>query len=208
MASPRSSSPSAALGRPVDPVARASRRGRILAAARGCFAAKGFHAASTAEISTAAGVSVANLYQYFPSKDDLVVALCEDDLARDLESVLALAAGPSLAAGMEAGLEELAAEAKDAERLRLRMEIFAEAFRNERVRAAVMAAEGALTVALRDVLARARERGEVRADLDLTAAAGLLAALIDGLYSRAALGLLEVRSTRASLRELLDRWLV
>ena len=83
----RESNQRRALGRPVNSEARAVRRAQILDGARACFLRKGFHAATTAEISAEAGVSVANLYQYFPAKDDLVQALIEDDLAEDLALV-------------------------------------------------------------------------------------------------------------------------
>lgn len=71
-----------ARGRPVNEQAREERTTRILDGARNCFIQNGFHAASIAEISAAAGVSVANLYQYFPSKEALIIALVELDLQR------------------------------------------------------------------------------------------------------------------------------
>jgi AcrR family transcriptional regulator len=47
------------------------RRAEILAAALDAFAAKGYTAATNAEIARAAGVTAAALYYYFPSKADL-----------------------------------------------------------------------------------------------------------------------------------------
>lgn len=47
------------------------RRSEILAAALDAFAAKGYTAATNAEIARAAGVTAAALYYYFPSKADL-----------------------------------------------------------------------------------------------------------------------------------------
>jgi AcrR family transcriptional regulator len=71
-------------GRPADPQARAKRRSQILEAAHRCFARKGFHLTTAAEISAEAEISVAGLYQYFPSKDDLILALIELDLAESV----------------------------------------------------------------------------------------------------------------------------
>ena len=52
----RESTNEKALGRPVNSEARAQRRAQILDGARACFLRKGFHAATTAEISAEAGV--------------------------------------------------------------------------------------------------------------------------------------------------------
>jgi AcrR family transcriptional regulator len=69
-------------GRPVNEQAREERMAQILDGARGCLVQRGFHASSIAEIGAAAGVSVANIYQYFPSKEALIAALIAVDLER------------------------------------------------------------------------------------------------------------------------------
>jgi AcrR family transcriptional regulator len=57
---------------------RDARRRQILAAAREVFADKGFTQTSTGEIVAASGLSTGAVYSYFPSKNDLVAAVCED----------------------------------------------------------------------------------------------------------------------------------
>jgi AcrR family transcriptional regulator len=52
----------------------AERRARILAAARTVFVEKGFHRASIDDVVAASGVSVGAIYNYFPSKDELIRA--------------------------------------------------------------------------------------------------------------------------------------
>ncbi|OYQ37815.1 hypothetical protein CHU95_00450 [Niveispirillum lacus] len=59
----------------MDAAARQARTDHILAAARRCFARHGFHGAGTADICRDAGISPASLYQYFASKDDLILAI-------------------------------------------------------------------------------------------------------------------------------------
>jgi AcrR family transcriptional regulator len=52
-----------------------ARRNQILDAAVAVFAEKGFHRATTKEIARAAGVSEGTIYNYFASKDDLLIGI-------------------------------------------------------------------------------------------------------------------------------------
>lgn len=54
-----------------------ARRDQVLDAAEECFRLEGFHGASMARIAAAAGMSVGHIYQYFSSKDEIIIALCE-----------------------------------------------------------------------------------------------------------------------------------
>jgi AcrR family transcriptional regulator len=53
----------------------AARRNQILDAAVGVFAEKGFHRATTREIADAADVSEGTIYNYFDSKEDLLIGI-------------------------------------------------------------------------------------------------------------------------------------
>lgn len=57
-----------------------SRRREILAAARQVFAAKGFQRATTREIAQAAQASEGTIFNYFASKDDILLGLVQDCL--------------------------------------------------------------------------------------------------------------------------------
>ncbi len=57
---------------------RQARRAQLLTAALEVFAAQGYHAAAMDEIASAAGVSKPVLYQHFPGKLELYLALLED----------------------------------------------------------------------------------------------------------------------------------
>jgi len=57
------------------------RSAEILESITGVFAAKGFEGASMQDLARAAGMSAGNFYRYFPSKDAIVAALVERDLA-------------------------------------------------------------------------------------------------------------------------------
>lgn len=80
---------------------------RILDAAAHIFGELGYRAATTNDIAATAGISIGSLYQYFPNKDALLVALADrhlEQMATMLDPVLADAAA------RRPPLEELAAE--------------------------------------------------------------------------------------------------
>jgi AcrR family transcriptional regulator len=58
-------------------LSRSARRAQLLLAARDVFAAQGYHAAAMDDIAERAGVSKPVLYQHFPGKLDLYLALLD-----------------------------------------------------------------------------------------------------------------------------------
>ena len=58
------------------------RRGEILNAAIGVIVQKGFQETSMREIAEAAGVGKSTLYDYFPSKDEIMIAYVVDEVER------------------------------------------------------------------------------------------------------------------------------
>lgn len=181
-------SPQPALGRPANPEARALRREQILAGARACFARRGFHAATTAEISAEAGVSVANLYQYFPTKDDLVQALVEEDLASDLALLQMIDEAGPLSEGIARSTNIILFDPTMKDYCRLRLEILAEAARNPSIAGIVRRADNRMIAALAKLIEHRQRLGEIGADTQPVTAATLILSLYDGLLGRLALG--------------------
>jgi len=66
---------------------RTARRFQLLGAAREVFVAQGYHAAAMDEIAERAGVSKPVLYQHFPGKLDLYLALFDEHAERLVTSV-------------------------------------------------------------------------------------------------------------------------
>jgi len=62
--------------------------GAILAAAAHVFAERGYANTTTNHIAEQAGVSIGSLYQYFPSKDAILVALAEQHVENAFAAVL------------------------------------------------------------------------------------------------------------------------
>lgn len=175
-------------GRPVDLEGRAARRKEIMAAARGCFLRKGFHAASTAEISERASISVAGLYQYFPTKADLVLALVEEDLEMDLEWVGVLAKAESLQIGLTRLALEYANDVGCGDAVRLRLEITAEASRDPKIATVFTDVETRLVTAVSHLLADRQAKGEIDLALDPEVTARTVLAFLDGLFGWIAVG--------------------
>jgi AcrR family transcriptional regulator len=71
--------------------------GAILRAAAQVFAAHGYAAGTTNRIAERAGVSIGSLYEYFPNKDALLVALMEAHVAEG-QAILARAAAETAVA--------------------------------------------------------------------------------------------------------------
>jgi len=66
---------------------RDARRDQILSAARRCFLRNGFHATSMQDLFAESGLSSGAVYQYFASKDDMIVAIAEENL-RDVITMI------------------------------------------------------------------------------------------------------------------------
>jgi AcrR family transcriptional regulator len=63
------------------------RRAQLLEVARRVFGSSGFHAVSMEEVAKEAGVTKPILYDHFPSKKELYLALLDEDLEALLDSV-------------------------------------------------------------------------------------------------------------------------
>jgi AcrR family transcriptional regulator len=72
---------------------RSARRKQLLAAAQEVFVANGYHAAAMDDIAERAGVSKPVLYQHFPGKLDLYLALLDTQAEALSDAVLAALAG-------------------------------------------------------------------------------------------------------------------
>ena len=71
---------------------RDARRDQILSAARRCFLRNGFHATSMQDLFAEAGLSSGAVYRYFASKDDVIIAIAEENM-RDVVAMIHDVAG-------------------------------------------------------------------------------------------------------------------
>lgn len=132
----------------------------ILDAAAQVFERHGHAAGTTNRIAARAGVSVGSVYEYFPNKDAIVVALAERELDKERETLLAILteAGRSepLASLLHRFVEALVE--LHAARPNLHRMLFEEADHPPRAHACVLRFEESLAHALESIL-RARRAG-------------------------------------------------
>jgi AcrR family transcriptional regulator len=141
----------------------------ILEAAAQVFQRQGYLATTTNKIAERAGVSIGSVYQYFPDKDALLVALAEQELAASTELVDRLLRQLGAEdAPLDRLLRELlhAVAAAHTSRPELHRLLFDEAPRLPALVARFRAAERRLAVALAEQL---RRLGSTAPDVELTA---------------------------------------
>ncbi|MBA3787244.1 MAG: TetR/AcrR family transcriptional regulator [Actinobacteria bacterium] len=157
---------------------RNARRDEILTAARGCFATYGYEGATVVRLERATGLSRGAIFNYFPSKDELFLALAD----RDANRLGRLWAKEGLDAVVRALVEEdpawLGAYLEIGRRLRTDT-----AFRERWDKRAPEVEEE-----IKARLERARDAGEIRDDISLEAIGRFIGLVVDGLAMRLAAG--------------------
>jgi TetR/AcrR family transcriptional regulator, transcriptional repressor of aconitase len=73
---------------------RDARREQILSAAKRCFVRNGFHETSMQDLFAEAGLSAGAVYRYFASKDEVILAIAEENLRDVLALIHTLATDP------------------------------------------------------------------------------------------------------------------
>ena len=163
-----------------------ARRTQILTAAADCFRRHGFHGASIAQISKAAGMSAGHIYHYFANKEAIIAAIVAQDVARALTLTAELRAARDVKDAMVAGVAQAVTDHLDPDVAALRLEIVAEAARSpgiaEIVRAADARIREGVVETIRGVLAAT---GEPDGKAAAAAATEVIFAMFEGLLIRA-----------------------
>lgn len=132
------------------------RRKQVLDAAESCFRRSGFHGASMAEISKAAGMSAGHIYNYFDGKEAIIAAFVQQNLDRV----------SALLRGLEQHDDPLQAVLDDVGRSvhenldnvtwKMPLEVFAEASRNPKIAAMLQEADQQARQGFSGILLRGR----------------------------------------------------
>ncbi|GAB3404500.1 TetR/AcrR family transcriptional regulator [Massilia agilis] len=168
-------------GRPVNEHAREERMTQILNGARKCFVQRGFHASSISEISAAAGVSIANIYQYFPSKEALIIALIELDLQRHRSLISRFWSTDFSPKAIEELLADIFLTPEGHAVAVLRAEIASEGARNPHVAELLRDSETGLIGSVHSLIRAAQRRGQISNELDPDLITERLSLVFEGL---------------------------
>jgi TetR/AcrR family fatty acid metabolism transcriptional regulator len=160
---------------------RVAKRDRILEAAEGVFAERGFYAAKVADIAKAAGVADGTIYLYFKNKDDLLVSLFEarmEVVNRVLSEAVATATAPraQLTAFVRAYLALIAEQPTAAEVLTIELRQSTKFMREYHAHGF-----GELLRLLAGVIARGQACGELSTTVPATHAARMIFGVLDEL---------------------------
>jgi AcrR family transcriptional regulator len=179
-----------------------AQRERILTAARQCFVEHGFHAAGMAAIAATAGMSPGLIYRYFAGKNEIIVAIIEQQLELLRADLALLDNSVDLASRLAEGRGTCATD--QARRLSpaLYLEMSAAATRDPKIAQALKAFDTALRSDIAAWLSRSGENGGYGLPENIAPARALmLQCLIDGLKVRAAR---EPQIDKALLKSVLD----
>jgi AcrR family transcriptional regulator len=169
---------------------RDERRQQILAAARRCFLRDGFHATSMHDLFAEAELSSGAVYGYFASKDDVILAIAEENM-QDIVAMIHLVATTepdrSIGATLAAIFEIVRTKHRQDGLAGLAVLVWAEALRDpvlkDRLTGLLTQLRGDLTKAVRHHQVAGTMTSEVKAD----AIAGLLISTAAGYIVQLAL---------------------
>ncbi|HIE1458795.1 TPA: TetR/AcrR family transcriptional regulator [Stenotrophomonas maltophilia] len=131
---------------------------QILQAALQCFLVKGFHQTSMRDIAQAAGVSLGNLYNHFPGKEAIILAVAVAESEELAPLLQRLAASDGERIQVMAFLQDFHALCRQPEWATLAVEVLAESARNPAVAEAFAANRRQLQATLAEALQQMAQR--------------------------------------------------
>ncbi len=169
---------------------RDERRDHILAAARRCFQRDGFHATSMQDLFAEAGLSSGAVYGYFASKEEMIMAIAEENSREVLAMMRAAAArhpdqsaGAALAEALEIILTRDAQDGLGG----VALLVWAEALRSPGLAAQFRDLFARLQADLAAVVRDRQQAGALPGDVSAEAVAAVLLAVMPGCILQQAL---------------------
>jgi AcrR family transcriptional regulator len=167
----------------VKPEHKAARRAQIVRAARTCFARSGYHKTTLQDVFAEAGLSAGCVYNYFQSKEELMLAIAEerhDDERRWIASA-------SEAADPIAGLRQVAKTfvheyltKEGLDKRRIASQTWSEAQINPAILSSVREGLDGPTAQLAQLIRRAQAGKRLTSELDADSIAHTISALFHG----------------------------
>jgi AcrR family transcriptional regulator len=161
----------------------AARRAQIVAAAKACFSREGFHRTSMADVFAESGLSAGAVYRYFKSKDELIAAIAGqagEGLRAVTAEMIVTEPVPEPAAALLGVLEFVEGQAGPGGSLRIALQVWAEALRNESLREQVGGTYDGLREGFISVCRRNADSGRLRPGVDPEALGRVLYSVVPG----------------------------
>ena len=161
------------------------RRQEIIDAARTCFLRSGFYQTTTDEICHEASITPGGLYHYFDSKDDMISAVVMDTARTRVGHVTSMTDGAEDARSafrdVASYISQVIRDPDMDTRTRLDIEIWAETLHNDKLAAITQEGWTLRRKWLESLIARGREDGMYRPEVDPRGLADLLLVTVMGL---------------------------
>jgi TetR/AcrR family transcriptional regulator, transcriptional repressor of aconitase len=162
---------------------RNARREQILAAAKRCFLRNGFHETSMQDLFAEAGLSSGAVYRYFPGKEDMILAIAEENLRDVTELIHALATnrhGDGLGAALAEVLEVVRDKHAQSELGAMAVLVWSEAVRTPALAKQFDVMLGQMRADLADVVRENQASGGLPRAADADALTALLMSIVPG----------------------------
>jgi AcrR family transcriptional regulator len=160
-----------------------ARREHILSAARRCFVRNGFHATSMQDLFAEAGLSSGAVYRYFPSKEDLIIAIAAENM-QDVVAMIHAVATQEPGRPLGAVLADVLTRVRDKHSENglggLALLVWAEAMRNPLLAEQFTGLLGQMRTDSAEVVRVHQEAGDLPTDASAAAVATVLMAIVPG----------------------------
>lgn len=160
-----------------------ARRSEILEAAYKCFTEKGFHNTTMQDIYNATKLSPGAVYNYFASKEEIVISSVKEYTDWSIASVTPILAEKlpdTLAKCMKFWISSVK-ETKDSKNFSVTLEHYAEATRNDSIRDTLLKSQDATHEKLIEIIEDNQKKGLINADLNPLSVAQLIGGVIFGI---------------------------
>jgi AcrR family transcriptional regulator len=165
-----------------------ARRREILAGARACFARHGYEGATVRRLEEQTGLSRGAIFHHFRDKESLFLAVAQDDAAAMVETVARNGLVQVMRDLLDRAGEANASGAEVAGWLGTQLEVSRRLRTDPDFATRWAARSDAIAAATRERLARQREAGVLRADVDVAVLSQFLELAYDGLVLHLAMG--------------------
>jgi AcrR family transcriptional regulator len=169
---------------------RDARRDQILQAAKRCFLRNGLQATSMQDLFAESGLSSGSFYLYFKSKDDVILAIVEENLSAVLDLIHDLVTKPhddGLGEALASVLDTVRAKQRDDQLGELAVLAWSEALRSPNLRESLNVSFGRMRADFARVIAKHQSDGSLPDSVKAAAIAKLVMAIVPGVILQLAL---------------------